>query len=111
MVPGPSGKEAAEECGSQRGQGPGAQPGGLHGVAQVTEAAVDGVGDPHAVGVGGHAGAGAGAGHQGALVEGVLCGGGKRQSLLLPCPAPSPAAPTSRPSVRPFLTACSGESR
>lgn len=49
-------------------------------VAEITEAAEDGMGNPDAVRVGGHAGAGAGARHHRAVVEGELCRMGRRQS-------------------------------
>lgn len=70
---GASGKEVAEDHGPQGGQGPSTEPGNAHGVAEVVEAAEDGVGSPDAVWVGGLAGAGTGAGHHGALIERELC--------------------------------------
>ena len=89
---GTSGKEVAEDHGPQGGQGSGTEPGSAHGVAEVVEAAEDGVGSPHAVWVSGLTGAGAGAGHHGALVEGELWREGRRQSAVTP-PWPSQSAP------------------
>ena len=48
---GASGKEVAEDHGPQGGQGPSTEPGNAHGVAEVVEAAEDGVGRGHFVGV------------------------------------------------------------
>lgn len=51
------------------------------------------MGSPSAVGVGGLAGAGAGMGHHGALVEGALRQGGQVSEHAPRCPAPSPVVP------------------
>ena len=91
---GASGKEVAEDHGPQGGQGPGTEPGNAHGVAEVMEAAEDGVGSPDAVWVGGLARAGTGAGHHRALIEGELWREGRCQSTVTPSrPWPSQSVP------------------
>lgn len=102
-VSGASGKEVAEDHGPQGGQGPSTEPGNAHGVAEVVEAAEDGVGSPDAVWVGGLAGAGTGAGHHGALIERELWREGRCQSTVTTAPTGLPWPSQSAPFTLRFL--------
>lgn len=86
-----------------RGQGPSTEPGNAHRITEVMGAAVAGVGSPSAVWVSGLAGAGAGTGHPGAVVEAELRRGGQASGPAPRRPAPSSAAPASVHLTLPFL--------